>query len=80
MQYDALHRSLPKSAVRPEMLRRWVRQQERAIPVSGLARLRRRGGHQVAGARVRELRRASEILRLANAFFFQAEFGRHFKQ
>ena len=28
---------------------------------------------------VRELRKANEILRLASAFFAQAELGRHFK-
>lgn len=28
---------------------------------------------------VRELRKANEILRLASAFFAQAEHGRHFK-
>ena len=63
----------------PETLRRWVRQQERDTG-------QRPGPTTAEGERVkalerevRELRKANEILRLASAFFAQAELGRHFK-
>ena len=62
-----------------ETLRRWVRQHERDIG-------QREGPSTVEQERikalereVRELRKANEILRLASAFFAQAELDRRFK-
>jgi transposase len=62
------------------MLRRWVRQQERDAG--------QRDGVTTAEAKrikelereVRELRRANEILKLASAFFAQAELDRQPKR
>jgi transposase len=62
-----------------ETLRRWVRQQERDTG-------QREGPTSAEQERVkaleremRELRKANEILRLASAFFAQAELDRRFK-
>ncbi|TZG09571.1 hypothetical protein FZC30_13100 [Comamonas thiooxydans] len=40
---------------------------------------RRASAQEGTGARVKELRRANEILKLASAFFAQVELGRRFK-
>ena len=63
-----------------ETLRRWVRQHERDIG-------QREGPSTVEQERmkalereVRELRKANEIVRLASAFFAQAELDRRFKR
>jgi transposase-like protein len=62
-----------------ETLRRWVRQRERDTG-------QREGATTVENERlkalereVKELRKANEILRLASAFFAQAELDRRFK-
>ncbi len=62
-----------------EMLRRWVRQHERdhgqrpGVTTTGQDRVKE------LERKVRELRKANAILRLANAFFAQAELDRRFK-
>jgi transposase len=73
------HVNRGQDRLHPETLRRWVRQQERDTG-------QRPGATTAEGERVkalerevRELRKANEILRLASAFFAQAELGRHFK-
>jgi transposase len=78
-QWAAITSIAAKIGCTPETLRRWVRQQE---PDTG-----QRPGPTTAEEErvkalereVRELRKANEILRLASAFFAQAELGRHFK-
>ena len=62
-----------------ETLRRWVRRHERdtgqreGLPTAERDRLK------ALEREVRELRKANEILRLASAFFAQAELDRRFK-
>jgi transposase len=73
-QWAAITSSAAKIGCTPETLRRWVRQQERDTG-------QRPGPTTAEEERVkaleRELREANEILRLASAFFAQAELGRH---
>ena len=78
-QWAAIVSIAAKIGCTAETLRRWVRQAERD---SG-----QREGLTTAEARrikdlereVRELRKANEILKLASAFFAQAELDRRFK-
>jgi transposase-like protein len=78
-QWAAIVSIAGKIGCTPETLRRWVRQAERD---SG----QREGPTTAEAARVkelerevRELRRANEILKLASAFFAQAELDRRLK-
>ena len=78
-QWAAIESIAAKIGCTAETLRRWVRQHERD---SG-----QRGGTTSAEAKrikelereVRELRKANEILKLASAFFAQAELDRRLK-
>ena len=78
-QWAAIESIAGKIGCTGETLRKWVRQAERD---QGL-----REGPTTAGQQrvkelereVRELRRANEILKLASAFFAQAELDRRFK-
>jgi len=78
-QWAAIESIAAKIGCTAETLRRWVRQQERD---SG-----QREGTTTAEAQrvkelereVRELRKANEILKLASAFFAQAELDRRLK-
>jgi transposase len=78
-QWAAIVSIAAKIGCTAETLRRWVRQRERD---SG-----QREGTTTAEAQrvkelereVRELRKANEILKLASAFFAQAELDRRFK-
>ena len=78
-QWAAIESIAAKIGCTPETLRRWVRQHERD---SG-----QREGITTAEAKrikelereLRELRRAYEILKLASAFFAQAELDRRLK-
>ena len=78
-QWAAIVSIAAKIGCTAETLRGWVRQHERD---SG-----QREGPTTADQRrvkelereVRELRKANEILKLASAFFAQAELDRHFK-
>jgi transposase len=63
----------------PETLRRWVRQQERDTGQRPGPTTAEEERIKALEREVRELRKANEILRLASAFFAQAELGRHFK-
>lgn len=78
-QWAAIESIAAKIGCTPKTLRRWVRQQERD---SG----QRRGPTTAEEERIkaleremRELRKANVILRLASAFFAQAELDRRFK-
>jgi transposase len=78
-QWAAIESIAAKIGCTAETLRRWVRQHERDIG--------QREGLTTAEAQrikdlereVRELRRANEILKLASAFFAQAELDRRLK-
>ncbi len=78
-QWAAIESIAAKIGCSAETLRRWVRQHERD---NG-----QREGTTTAEAKrikdlereVRELRKANEILKLASAFFAQAELDRRFK-
>ena len=78
-QWAAIESIAAKIGCTAETLRRWVRQHERD---NG-----QREGTTTAEAKrikdlkreVRELRKANEILKLASAFFAQAELDRRFK-
>jgi transposase len=78
-QWAAITSIAAKIGCTAETLRRWVRQRERDTG-------RREGATTAESARlkalereVKELRKANEILRLASAFFAQAELDRRFK-
>ena len=78
-QWAAIVSIASKIGCSTETLRRWVRQHKRDIG-------QRKGPSTVKQERikalereVRELRKANEILRLASAFFAQAEFDRRWK-
>ena len=62
-----------------ETLRRWVRQHERDTGQSPGATTAEQERVKALEREVKELRRANEILRLASAFFAQAELDRRFK-
>ncbi|OHX15474.1 transposase [Chromobacterium amazonense] len=78
-QWAAIVSIAAKIGCTAETLRRWIRQQERnAGQGDGPA------GTEAARVKalereVRELKKANEILRLASAFFAQAELDRRFK-
>ena len=79
-QWAAIVSMASKIGCSTETLRRWVRQHERDIG-------QREGPSTVEQERmkalereVRELRKANEIVRLASAFFAQAELDRRFKR
>ena len=79
-QWAAIESIATKIGCTPETLRRWVRQGERD---SGL----REGPTTAEQQRVkelerevRELRKTNEILKLASAYFAQAELDRHHKK
>ena len=63
----------------PETLRRCVRQQERDTGQRPGPTTAEEQRVKALEREVRELRKANEILRLASAFFAQAELGRHCK-
>lgn len=78
-QWAAITSIAAKIGCTAETLRRWVRQRERDTG-------QREGATGVENERlkalereVKELRKANEILRLASAFFAQAELDRRFK-
>ena len=76
-KWEAIELALPKIGCTAETLRRWVRQGEcesGARPGPTTAKQQGIKEHQ---REVRELRKANEILKLASAYFAQAELDRH---
>jgi transposase len=78
-QWSAIRSVATKMGCNSDTLRRWVRQQEKDLG-------QRPGPTSMEVARVKELerevkelRRANEILKLASAFFAQAELDRRLK-
>ena len=82
---DSLPSPLPTAAreliryVRPPLLRRWVREHERdSGQREGMTTAEQQRIKELE-REVKELRKANEILKLASAFFAQAELDRRFK-
>ena len=78
-QWAAITSIAAKIGCTPETLRRWVRQQERDTGQRPGPTTAEEERVKALEREVRELRKANDILRLASAFFAQAELGRHFK-
>ena len=68
-----------KIGCKAETLRRWVRRHERDTGQREGLNTADRDRLKALEREVRELRKANEILRLASAFFAQAELDRRFK-
>ena len=78
-QWAAIESIAGKIGCTGETLRKWVRQGERDTGVrEGVTTVEQQRVKELE-REVRELRKANEILRLASAFFAQAELGRHLK-
>jgi transposase len=78
-QWGAIVSIAGKIGCTAETLRRWVRQNERDTGQSPGATTAEQERVKALEREVKELRRANEILRLASAFFAQAELDRRFK-
>ncbi|GAA5012589.1 transposase [Massilia kyonggiensis] len=78
-QWAAIESIAAKIGCTPETLRRWVRQQERDTGQRPGPTTAEEERIKALEREVRELRKANEILRLASAFFAQAELDRRFK-
>jgi transposase len=78
-QWAAIESISGKIGCTSETLRRWVRQHERDIGQRAGTTTEEQERIKALEREVKELRRANEILRLASAFFAQAELDRRFK-
>ena len=78
-QWAAIESIAAKIGCTAETLRRWVRQAERAEGLREGPTADERQRVKELEREVRELRKANEILKLASAFFAQAELDRRFK-
>jgi transposase-like protein len=78
-QWAAIQSIAGKIGCTAETLRRWVRQHERDTGQRPGATTAEQERVKELEREVRELRKANEILRLASAFFAQAELDRRFK-
>ena len=78
-QWAAIESIAAKIGSTAETLRRWVRQQERDSGKREGATTAEQERVKALEREVKELRKANEILRLASAFFAQAELDRRFK-
>jgi transposase-like protein len=78
-QWAAIESVAAKIGCTSETLRRWVRQQERDTGKREGATTSEQERMKALEREVKELRKANEILRLASAFFAQAELDRRFK-
>ena len=78
-QWAAIESIAGKIGCTAETLRRWVRQSERDGGVREGPTTAEQQRLKALEREVRELRRANEILKLASAFFAQAELDRHLK-
>jgi len=77
-QWAAITSIAAKIGCTPETLRRWVRRQERDTGQRPGPTTAEEVRIKALEREVRELRKANEILRLASAFFAQAELERRF--
>ncbi len=78
-QWAAIVSISAKMGCTAETLRRWVRQHERDTGLRDGPSAAEQERIKALEREVRELRKANEILRLASAFFAQAELDRRFK-
>ena len=78
-QWAAIESIAAKIGCTPETLRRWVRQGERDGGTREGPTTSEQQRVKELEREVRELRRANEILRLAGAYFAQAELDRRLK-
>ena len=78
-QWAAIVSIAAKIGCTAETLRRWVRQAERDSGQRDGSTTDEQQRIKALEREVRELRKANEILKLASAFFAQAELDRHFK-
>jgi transposase len=78
-QWAAIESVAAKIGCTSETLRRWVRQHERNTGKRDGATTSEQKRLKALEREVKELRKANEILRLASAFFAQAELDRRFK-
>jgi transposase-like protein len=78
-QWAAIVSIAGKIGCTAETLRRWIRQHERDTGQSPGATTAEQERVKALEREVKELRRANEILRLASAFFAQADLDRRFK-
>ena len=78
-QWAAMVSIAAKIGCTAETLRRWVRQYERDTGQREGLSTAEQDRIKTLEREVRELRKANEILRLARAFFAQAELDRRFK-
>jgi len=78
-QWAAIVSIAAKIGCTAETLRRWVRQHERDTGQREGPSTAEQERVKALEREVRELRKANEILRLASAFFAQAELDRRFK-
>jgi transposase len=78
-QWSAIVSIAAKIGCTAETLRRWLRQAERDGGQREGPTTAEQQRIKALEREVRELRKANEILKLASAFFAQAELDRHFK-
>jgi len=78
-QWAAIESIAGKIGCTAETLRRWVRQAERNQGLREGLSTAEQQRIKALEREVRELRKANEILKLASAFFAQAELDRRFK-
>jgi len=78
-QWAAVVSIAAKIGCKPQTLLGWVRQHEKDTGQRDGATTAERERIKALEREVRELRKANEILRLASAFFAQAELDRRFK-
>jgi transposase len=78
-QWAAIESIAAKIGCTAETLRRWVRQVERDQGLRDGPTTAEQQRVKELEREVRELRKANEILKLASAFFAQAELDRRFK-
>ena len=78
-QWAAISSIAPKIGCVPETLREWVRKLEVDAGLRDGVTSEERDRIKALEREVKELRRANEILKLASAFFAQAELDRRLK-
>ena len=78
-QWAAIESIAAKTGCSAETLRKWIRQRERDAGQRAGPTTTEQQRIQALEREVRELRKANEILKLASAFFAQAELDRRFK-